>query len=344
MSREACLENHPLEFPAEEAGKDALSQRFSSFDLLLLGKELNGEGRKPDLEPREGILPQQAKRAGVPTWLMRIASDEDASDKDAKDRFALFRPDEGTECPLWHELPEWMRTHCAGKHLLLDLTTLSGSSLFQLHRSARIAGNVRLSYAYTTPKRYPQVDKPDAIPPVITRAIKQPYGYRSFAQEHTRGGRRRHILLLGFDRHRPNKFIEHYQWPLADVHALLGDPAYVQGGVEQAKRSLGSVYNELESLGHVKVINPKLLWGRDGEMGVVDALSELCSDVGSVDIVPLGPKPTLLGCIVYWHGLDESRQQQTRLLYDFPVTRKVRTTGVETTWVYPDVVVPRSKS
>jgi len=342
MIREACLENLPLEFPAEDANKDALRNWFTSFDVLLRGEELNGEGRKPDLEAREGVLPQQAKRAGVPTWLMRIASEEDASNKDAKDRFALFRPDEGTECPLWHELPRWVRSHCAGKHLLLDLTTLSGSSLFQLHRSALLAGNVRLSYAYTTPKRYPQVDKPDAIPPVITRAIKQPYGYRSFAQEHTRGGRRRHILLLGFDRHRPNKFIEHYQWPLEDVYALLGDPAYVQGGVEQAKRSLGSVYNDLESLGHVKVINPKLLWGRNGEMSVVDALAELCRDVGSVDIVPLGPKPTLLGCIVYWHALDESRQQQTRLLYDFPVTRQVRTTGVERTWIYPDVVVPRS--
>lgn len=334
----------PFEFSTEPGGIDALSHQFNHFDVLLLGNELSEKGRRPTTEAREGILPQQAKRVGVPTWLMRIASEEDASNKDAKDRFALFRPDEGTECPLWHELPDWLRSHCAGKHLLLDLTTLSGSSLFQLHRSARLAGNVRLSYAYTTPKRYPQVDKPDAIPPVITRAIKQPYGYRSFAQEHARGGKRRHILLLGFDRHRPNKFIEHYQWPLEDVYALLGDPAYVQGGVAQAKKSLGSVYDDLESMGHVRVINPKLLWGHEGELGVVDALTDLCSDVRSVDIVPLGPKPTLLGCIVYWHALDECRQQQTRLLYDFPVTRQARTTGVETTWVYPDVVVPHSLS
>jgi hypothetical protein len=330
----------PLEFEADPEDQVRLAAALSRFDVLIQGNELGVHGQGQPAEEREKPLREQGQRAGLPMWFMRMGNKASDGLDDAKDRFAVHREGHGDDHPLWHELPAWLAAHCAGKHLLLDLTTLSGSSVFQLHGAASLARCVRLSYAYTTPKRYPQVDRPDEIPPVITRSIKQPYGYRSFAQEQLRFGKRRHIIVLGFDRHRPNKFIEHYQWPLDDVYALLGDPAYVQGGVEQAQFSLGSVFAELRRLGHVRVINPKLLYSNEGQTGIVDALQALCGAVASVDLVPLGPKPTLLGCVVYWHSLPELARAQTRLLFDFPVSRQVRTDGVGATWLYRDVLTP----
>jgi len=331
----------PLEFAADSVGLDNLAAALGEFDLLILGNEVGANEQPHPTELREKTLPEQARRAGLPTWFMRMGSKTKDDFGDAKDRFAIDKPGEGRDYPLWHELPQWLEQYCAGKHVLVDLTTLSGSGIFQLHAAASQAESVQLSYCYTTPKRYPQVDRPDDIPPMITRSIKQPYGYRSFAQEQLRSGKRRHIIVLGFDRHRPNKFIEHYQWPLDDVFALLGDPAYVDGGVEQAKLSLGSVYVELERLDHIRVINPKLLHSHFDQTGIVDALGSLCSGVASVDLVPLGPKPTLLGCIVYWHSLPEAARAQTRLLYDFPVSRQMRTEGVDVTWLYRNVLTPR---
>lgn len=334
------LTNPPLEFDPDPLGQTQLANTLATFDALILGNELGTDGKAHHTEKREQPLREQGKRAGLPSWFMRMGNKNDDGLDDAKDRFAILRPGQGNDFPLWHELPVWLKTHCAGKHLLVDLTTLSGSSIFQLHAAASVARCVQLSYAYTTPQRYPQVDRPDDVPPMITRSIKQPYGYRSFAQEQLRQGKRRHIIVLGFDRHRPNKFIEHYQWPLEDVYALLGDPAYVQGGVEQAQFSLGSVYNELKRLDHVRIINPKLLHSNAGQIGIVDMLQALCGSVASVDLVPLGPKPTLLGCILYWHSLSESARAQTRLLFDFPVSRQVRTDGVEATWLYKEVLKP----
>lgn len=330
----------PIDFLPNDAGARRLQSRLREFDALVCGDEPDAHGTPHEPEEREQVLAQCAKLASTQVWSVRMADKDKDGYTDAKDRFLISRPSQDAACPLWHELPHWLRSNCAIQHLLLDLTTLSGSSIFQLHAAAVRAKNLRLSYTYTTPKRYPQVDRPDAIPPVITRTIKQPYGYRSFAQEHLREGARRHVIVLGFDRHRPNKFIEHYQWPLANVFAVLGDPAYVDGGVPQAQLSLGSVYGELAKLGRVRTINPKLLWDRDRESGIVDVLTELGGGVASIDIVPLGPKPTLLGCIVFWHSLSEAKQEQTRLLYDFPVSRQVRTEGVGVTWLYPDIVVP----
>lgn len=332
----------PTEFTVGPAASGYPLKGFpSDFDIVVTGCEIASNGGTPMAEEREKVLAAYSRMQGVPGWSMRIASAGADGFDDGKDRFAISRPAEGWAFPLWHELPDWLRTNCAGKHILMDLTTLSGSSIFQLHAAAIRAANVRVSYCYTTPKHYPQVDRPDEVPPVVTRSIKQPYGYRSFAQEHGSNTVRRHVIVLGFDRHRPNKFIEHYQWPMSDVRVLLGDPAYVSGGVEQAKKSLGTVFGELERAGNVCIINPKLLQSTTTELGVVDALTALAVGADGIDIVPLGPKPTLLGSVVYWHGLSHVQQERTRILYDFPVSRQVRTTGVSVTWLYKHVIQPQ---
>lgn len=333
----------PTEFTVGSAESGYPLKEFpANFDVVMTGCEIASNGGTPVAEEREKVLAAYSRKYGIPVWSMRIANASLDGFNDGKDRFAISRPAEGWTYPLWHEMRDWLQTNCGGKRVLFDLTTLSGSSIFQLHAAAISAKNVRVSYCYTTPKHYPQVDKPDEVPPVVTRSIKQPYGYRSFAQVHGSNMVRRHVIVLGFDRHRPNKFIEHYQWPMSEVRVLLGDPAYVAGGVEQAKKSLGTVFGELERVGNVRIINPKLLKSTLGERSVVDALTDLSLGIDGIDIVPLGPKPTLLGCLMYWHGLSHDRQERTRILYDFPISRQVRTTGVGVIWLYEDIILPMS--
>lgn len=332
----------PIEIgPADLGGFHRAISGSPPIDIIVRGCERSADGGSPPSEERESVLAALAAAEAFPVWQVRTSSPELDNELGGKDRFAIIQLGGNISLSLWHELTSWLVRHTSGKHLLLDMTSLSGSCLFQLHRAAVEAGTVRFSYLYTSPERYPQVDTPDAIPPVVTRSIKQPYGYRSFAQEHLPGRRRKHVIVLGFDRHRPNKFIEHYQWPLQQVHVLLGDPAYVNGGVEQAKLSLGSVFEDIKRLGHVHVVDPKRLWSDDIGTGVVNVLKSLDCDGSSLDIIPLGPKPTLLGCIVYWHSLNLERQEETRFLYDFPVNRQTRTSGVGVSWLYPDVIMPQ---
>lgn len=330
---------NPLEF--DVAGDDRpLQVALSEFDVLVQGDERDNRGLPIQREARDGNISRCAGRVGLVQWSMRSGSTVVDRLIDAKDRFVIVRPSDVVQMPLWHELPGWVSANAAGLHLLVDLTSLSGGAIFQIHSAARSAGNVRVSYAYTSPKSYPQVARPDDVPPVVTRTIKQPYGYRSFAQEHQRGGQREHVILLGFDRHRPNKFIEHYQWPLDHVTVILGDPAYVEGGVQQAEKSLGSVYIELKRLDRVRRINPKLIYSSDTAVGIVNALQELGNTVNGMDIVPLGPKPSLLGSAIYWHSLSAEMQERTRILYDFPYSRRVRTLGVGSVWIYRNLIVP----
>lgn len=331
----------PIEIgPADLAGFYRAASGLPDIDIIIRGCEQLAGGGSPPNEERESVLAALAATQTFPVWQMRTSDSDLDGQRGGKDHFAIIQPEGSVQLPLWHELTTWLTQHAGGKHLLLDMTSLSGSCLFQLHRAAAEAGSIRLSYLYTSPERYPQVDTPDEIPPVVTRSIKQPYGYRSFAQEHLPGRRRKHVIVLGFDRHRPNKFIEHYQWPLQQVHVLLGSPAYVEGGTEQAMLSLGSVFEDIKRLGHVHEVDPKRLWSDDVGAGVVDVLKSLDSDGSSLDIVPLGPKPTLLGCIVYWHGLSVEQQEETRFLYDFPVSRQIRTSGIGVSWLYPNVINP----
>lgn len=317
----------------------ALAQ-FAPIDIVIRGRDSSPDGTPSEKEDREAALTALAKSQNCPIWDMCNSAPITIDDRRVKEGFTISIPGRDPATPLWHELTEWLSTRASGKHLLLDMTSLGGSCLFQLHRAAHEEGSIRLSYIYTSPQYYPQVERPDAIPPVITRAIKQPYGYRSFAQEHMLGQERKHVIVLGFDRHRPNKFIEHYQWSIQQVHVLLGNPAYVEGGVEQAKLSLGTVFDEIRRFDHVHDIDPKRIRSDGDGVGVVDVLHELGQDDCNLDIVPLGPKPTLLGCIVYWHELSEEKREKTRFLYDFPAMRAARTRGIGTTWLYPEVLVP----
>ena len=325
-----------LEFQPGAAGDAALRVELEKMDSLVLGNDGETSATPRLKEDREVSLLDCARASGVSVIGIRQGQPAIDLGADAKDRFLMSRDGTLLASLAWHQLGEWVRQNWSGKRLLLDLTSLSGSSLFQLYAATEKVG-CAVSYLYSSPQSYPQVAHPDDYPPLITRSIKQPHGYRSFAQEHTQGSRR-HIIVLGFDRHRPNKFIEHYQWPTEEVHAIIGQPAYVEGGEKQAELSLGPVFAELQRIRHVHTVDPKLPARIAGVEGVSELIASIAAGAAVVDLVPLGPKPTLLGCLLYWHGLEESARERVRFLYDFPVTRAIRTLGVGPRWLYRDVL------
>ena len=137
----------PIDFLPDDAGLGRLQSHLREFDALVRGNEPDAQRARHQPEDREQVLAECAKSAAIPVWTVRMADKDNDRYTDAKDRFVISRPAQDAACPLWHELPHWLQSNCAGQHLLLDLTTLSGSSIFQLHAAAVRAGNVRLSYS-----------------------------------------------------------------------------------------------------------------------------------------------------------------------------------------------------
>jgi hypothetical protein len=318
----------------ESHGTGDLAGMIEAFDVVMTGV--------PDFEtiPLENrSMPlQTAIRSKAVLQHLRVVTQSGYTDDGnaiakAQDGFGFYMTDDisgqspAIATPNWFELTRTFNALFAGKSVLVDLTSLSGSAVFQFVRAFHGNPDIKVTYAYTAPKKYPQVENPDSYPPVVTRTIRQPFGYRSFAQEYDQGSRV-HVLLLGFDRHRPNKFIEHYQWPLREVRAVLGKPAYVDGGELQAELSIGHIFNELNLNGQVSFVDPK------APQDVMDSLTSIYSGHAVMDIVPLGPKPVLLGTALYWLGLQPEQQERTRILYDFPKLRKQRTEGIGPTWTY----------
>jgi len=220
---------------------------LAGHDAVLLGDELKPNGQACDIEQRQQYLDQHLAAAQTTAWRLRAgnAAVDDAGDSRVKDRFLLTGPGAPAAPVPWYELPAVLSQAFRGKRVLADLTSLGGSSVLQVHAAAMGQQTFGLSYLYLTPEQYPQTQRPDETPPVVTRTIKQPHGYRSFGQEQGEGGTRQHLIVLGFDRHRPNKFIEHYQWPNEEIRLLLCKPAYVEQGEEQARKSIGQALFDL---------------------------------------------------------------------------------------------------
>lgn len=318
-----------------------LLRALQCHDVLLLGAEQRPDGQACDPESRQLALEAHMQAWGGAVWRMRSGNPvvDDGQFGAVKDQFFLTDP-EGHQVPAhWFDLAALLADKLAGRRVLADLTTLSGSSLLQLHAAAMQRRAFDLSYLYLTPVHYPQTADPVGNSPVVTRTIKQPHGYRSFGQEHGESGQRRHFIILGFDRHRPNKFIEHYQWPDDELQLLICRPAYVDGGELQAQLSVGrDLYDQLKSKGQVHQVNPMNVVGTLDDPGVADTLMRLSEGIDFVDVVPLGPKPTLLATAVFWHMLPEARRERTRLLYDFPVVRQARSEGVQQAWLFERMV------
>ena len=243
---------------------------------------------------------------------------------DIPHRFTLSH-NETEEEANWNELGQIIANIIPiGASILLDATHLSFDTLLYVLPALHSCKPSSLACLYVVPINFDEIQT-DSLEVQDTLPIGQPKGYIALTTEETRSNSQ-HLVLLGFDKGRAWKFIQRYDWDEAHLHLLLGDPPFVAGGAEIA---LDSCQPWLESF---RKRFPEHIHHLDARVpGKVQAfLNQRLEESQWLDIVPLGPKPMLLGVLWFYFGLSERDRTRVRLLYDFAEQRARRCGGVQT--------------
>lgn len=255
---------------------------------------------------------------------------------DTPHRFTLSHGESEGEAN-WNELAPFIEKIIPpGAAILLDTTHLGFDALLYLLPALRACRPATLACLYVAPVDFHEIQV-GSLEVQDTLPIGQPKGYVALTAEETRA-HSRHIVLLGFDKGRAWKFIQRYDWDEAHLHLLIGDPPFVDGGERIA---LDACQPWLEPFrkrfpGHIHSLNAR-------EPGAVRIfLKKQLEEARWLDIVPLGPKPMLLGVLWFYFGLSDEKRARVRLLYDFSEQRARRCSGVQTVYSwdfsrFPDV-------
>lgn len=208
--------------------------------------------------------------------------------------------------------------------ILLDTTHLSFDTLLYLLPALRSCHPASLACLYVAPINFDEI-KADSLEVQDTLPIGQPKGYIALTTEEIRA-QSQHLILLGFDKGRAWKFIQRYDWDETHLHLLLGDPPFVEGGEVIALESCQPWLEFFRKRfpDHIHRLDARI-------PGQVQAfLKQRQEKTQWLDIVPLGPKPMLLGVLLFYFSLPERDRARVRLLYDFSEQRARRCSGVQT--------------
>lgn len=209
-------------------------------------------------------------------------------------------------------------------HVMLDLTSLELDIILNLLPSFVEKRPASLFGLYLVPETYG--DSSEDRLKLLT--IAQPRGYVSFLPGIShRSQNTAHFILLGFDHGRAQYFIDQYDWDSQKIHALIGDPSYVPSGVEKAKKANETWLDSLPE-SNIHCINAHLA-GRISQF-----FHEQFQQYELLDIVPQGPKPMLLGFLLFYLRLSEAERARIRILYDFPIPRPGCTEGISHGYLY----------
>jgi hypothetical protein len=212
--------------------------------------------------------------------------------------------------------------------VVVDLTDADWELGFFVLPSLYSNPGLEVICAFTSPDKYPQADTSKAHPPVDTHSIRQPPGW--IAALHSSEIEPWHVLFLGFDNDRAQKFIEHYDWVRTCCIAVIGDPAYVSNGVRDSQSANALVLRQIpthaENRRQVPAASP---------IDTMNLLRELLSEHGALNIMLLGTSPMTLGAVWFYLQLTDEQKAKVRFLHDFPLRQTGRTTGVGQTWLYP---------
>lgn len=209
-------------------------------------------------------------------------------------------------------------------HILLDLTSLELDIILNLLPSLLEKNIASLFGLYLVPESYGK--SPGGRLQLLT--IAQPRGYVSFLPGISqRSQDTAHFILLGFDHGRAQHFINQYDWDEQQIHALIGDPSYVPDG-------MANVQKANESL--LAVLPPANIHSMPAHLAdsVRQFFCEQFERYHLLDIVPLGPRPMLLGFLLFYLRLSEAQQARIRILYDFPKPRAGCTKGISHGYLY----------
>lgn len=236
-------------------------------------------------------------------------------------------------CEIAPKLKLYLNEVCTLKNkkklkIVVDLTDADWEVGFFVLPSLYANANVEVICAFTSPDKYPQADTSKAHPPVDTHSIRQPPGW--IAELHSCESEPRHVLFLGFDNDRAQKFIEHYDWVRACCIAVIGNPAYVGNGVRDSESANALLLKQIP-----KTVENRRTVPAASPADTMNLLCELFALHGALNIMLLGTSPMTLGAVWFYLQLTDEQKAKVRFLHDFPLRQTGRTTGVGQTWLYP---------
>lgn len=210
-------------------------------------------------------------------------------------------------------------------HIIFDITSLELDTILYLLPQLVKLQPASIFGLYLVPEDY--VMKGHGL---ILQDIQQPRGYVSFEPGLTGARKAQHYIITGFDDGRAQRFIDKYDWGLEQLHGVIGKPSYVDKGynhawnanhgwLEPLKQKFPNQFHEIEAAGPIKV--------RDFFRKQFDLY-------GMLDIVPLGPKPMLLGVLLFYLGLSEKNRECVRILFDFPTPIPNSTAGIDKGYLF----------
>jgi hypothetical protein len=133
-----------------------------------------------------------------------------------------------------------------------------------------------------------------------------------------------HYIITGFDEGRAQRYIDTFDWDRERLHGVIGNPAFVDQGEEIAWKSNHGWLNRLK---HDFPDNIHAIPAA-GPQAVRKFFCAQFAQHKMLDIVPLGPKPMLLGVLLFYLALDEGERARVRILFDFPTPKLGCTKGV----------------
>lgn len=158
--------------------------------------------------------------------------------------------------------------------------------------------------------------------------IAQPRGYVTFHPSFSiRNNTTAHYFLLGFDPGRAEYFFkEKYDWDMQYIHAIIRDSPYFSDGVEKAESANPWIK-------HIPPQNVHRIDARYPDDIREFFMAQFNTD-SVFDVVPQGPKPMLLGFLLFYLSLKPADQMRIRILYDFPSPRDGCTEGIANGYWY----------
>jgi hypothetical protein len=201
----------------------------------------------------------------------------------------------------------------------VDITMFCGETIFHVARYALIAG-VPVKYHYVTPMSY--TFSTDLFQLHERSDICQLPGYIARIGDKD-NQRLRHVLALGFDEGRAQKFVERYAWRAEDTIAIVVEPEFVAAGRQQVLSAAKAWLQDFV------LTNPLVLRAVTvSPSDIFHLLAETLNTCDRMDIVLLGPKTLTLGAALFCNTLTDINRLRVRVLTDFAVAISSRSNGV----------------
>lgn len=274
-------------------------------------------------------VPEERSQWATKFWEPTQRIGIDRTDLQSPHRFKLQTLTRQAASISWTELATWLAHEIKpGDSVLIDMCLLGFDTVLYLLPALLDLKLARLGVLYVAPQEY---DFPkDPLADLLLQPIEQPKAYVASLSHDKENPNTRHLVFLGFDHARAWKFIDARAWKLQNVHVALGDPPFVQRGVEHARAAAEPWLKGFEAdfPKHLHCI------AAHDPSATVRLCQEIFESSAWLDIVPIGPKPMNLGVLWFYFALPDNDRARVRLLYDFPQQQKPRSTGVGSITVY----------